>query len=231
MNTTNNESERGRLITRYSLTTSPLYQPVHAYLAPLSLPPSSAEMEDKAHDTFENLKTSVTHRMEKDAGLQEALRKIAGLPLGNVSDVYLAAFEDVRQPDSDFTRTYVSVLYARALQHLGRDVERDKSTFLATAQRLFEDSRGTLSGTLSYLESLHPDFVGHLVLEAEARRGENPFFRARLERAAELFDRYGDGASGWLGAKDQPPTVMGVDNLQSSAALPAHMAMAMTLHA
>jgi hypothetical protein len=228
---TNSTSERERLITRYSLTTSPLYEPVHAYLAPLNLPPPTAEMEEEAHRTFEHLKISVTNRMAKDPELEAALNTIAALPQGTISDLYLAAFEDVRQPDSDITRTYVSVLYARALQHLGRHVERDKSTFLATAQRLFEDSRATLAGTLAYLEALHPDFVGHLVLEAEARRAENPFFHKRLERAAELFDRYGDGEPDWLGTKAQPPTVMGVENLGSSAALPVHMAMAMTLHA
>ncbi|MGW6788542.1 hypothetical protein [Streptomyces chartreusis] len=228
---TNNTSERDRLITRYALTTSPLYEAVHAYLAPLNLPPHSSEMEEEAHRTFDALKTSVTNRMAKDPELEAALNTIAALPQATISDFYRAAFEDVRQPDSDITRTYVSVLYARALQHLGRDVERDKSTFLATAQRLFEDSRATLAGTLDYLNALHPDFVGHLVLEAEARRAENPFFQERLEHAAELFDRYGDGDPYWLGKRAQPPTVMGVENLESSAALPAHMAMAMTLHA
>ncbi|MGW1957572.1 hypothetical protein ACWCPI_33275 [Streptomyces sp. NPDC001920] len=188
-------------------------------------------MEEEAHRTFEQLKTSVTNRMQKDPGLQAALETIAALPQATISDFYLAAFEDVRQPDSDITRTYVSVLYARVLQHLGRHVERDRSTFLATAQRLFEDSRATLAGTLGYLEALHPDFVGHLVLEAEARRAENPFFQERLEHAAELFDRYGDGEADWMGTRAQPPTAMGAGNLGSSAALSARMAMAMTLHA
>ncbi|MFD9502399.1 hypothetical protein [Streptomyces sp. NPDC060035] len=135
MNTTSTASERGRLITRYSLTTSPLYEPVHAYLAPLNLPPPSAEKEEEAHCTFERLKASVTNRMEKDPGLQAALNTIAALPQGSISDSYPAAFEDIRQPDSDFARAYVSVLYATALQHLGRHVERDRGTFLATAQR------------------------------------------------------------------------------------------------
>lgn len=223
-------TERGRLITRYSLTVSPLFVPVHTYLAPLSLPQSSRRTDEESHDTFTRLLTLTRKTMEGDVEVGDALTRVASLVQRPISESYLAAFDMLRwSPDDDMARTYVSVVYARALHHL-QHTERGPGEFIANVRRLLVESRPALAQRLTALEGLHPDFVGHLVVEAEARRRENPFFRERLERAGEMFDRHRGDEPPWPRLQLHPLAVIGVDNLDSPTALPAHMALAMTVH-
>jgi len=230
MSTATVESERGRLITRYSLTVSPLFMPVHAYLAPLSLPQSSRRTDDDAHETFTRLLALAKTTIERDAELSDGLTRVALLVQRPISEAYLGAFDSLRwSPEDDMARTYVSVVYARALHHL-QHTERDPGEFVANVRRLLVESRPALAQRLTAMEGLPPDFVGHLIVEAEARRGENPFFRERLQRAGELFNQHLDSESPWPSRQAHPLSAIGVDNLGSRTALPAHMALAMTVH-
>lgn len=230
MNTATVQSERDRLITRYSLTVSPLFAPVHAYLAPLSMPQSSRRTDDEAHETFSRLLALAKTTVERDTELSDGLTRVALLVQRPISEVYLGAFDSLRwSSEDDMARTYVSVVYARALHHL-QHTERGPGEFVANVRRLLVEARPALAQRLTAMEGLPPDFVAHLIVEAEARRGENPFFRERLQRAAGLFEQHLDGESPWPPRQAHPLSALGVDNLSSRMALPAHMALAMTVH-
>jgi hypothetical protein len=225
-------TERGRLITRYSLTTTPMYLQVHQYLAPLSLPQSPRRGDEEAHATFDRLLELASKTVDDDSEISSALARIAALLLRPIKDVYLDAFDQLRwSPYDDLARTFVCVVYARALHHL-QHTPRDPGEFVANVRRLLVESRPAMGQRLATLEALAPDFVGHLVAEAEARRGENPFFRERLERAGELFDRHRGDEPSWVGAppKAHPLAVIAADHRASRVVLPACMAFVMTVH-
>lgn len=221
-------TERGRLITRYSLTTSPLYAEVNAYLSQLSLPPASPAEEDEPDRAFGGLLATVRREVDRYPGVGAALRSIAAYVQGGLSEAYVTAFHRVRTSRDELALVYVSTVYARALCHLG--YEPDLDTFPQHMRRLLADPGPALAHLRTVLASCPEDFLGHMVAEAAARQGENPFFRQRLARGRELFEQYSGPAAAWLPPGAQTLEVIGPDRLDSPAALPAHMALAMTLH-
>ncbi|MDQ1031645.1 hypothetical protein QF035_009227 [Streptomyces umbrinus] len=220
--------ERGRLITRYSLTTSPLYPEVHNYLAPLNLPASSAADEQEPDHVFGRMLVAVRRECHRYEAVAEALRRVAAFTEDSLSEEYVTAFFRIRSTADDLVSTYVSTVYARALIHLGR--EPDTETFPQYIRGLLAQPVPALARLRAVLDACPEDFVGHMVAEAVARRGENPFFRERLDHAQVLFEQYSGPAASWQEPDAQSLSEIGTGRLDHPAALPAHMALVMTLY-
>ncbi|BFV61057.1 hypothetical protein KCMC57_up61610 [Kitasatospora sp. CMC57] len=225
---TTRPSERGRLITRYSLTTSPLYPAVHGYLAPLGMPASPTTDEQEPDRFFGRMLSAVRRETRRYEPVAEALHTVAAFVERGPGEEYLTAFYRVRPAEEDPALVYVSTVYARALFHLAR--QPDTETFPQNMRRLLSEPVPALARLRELLGALPEDFVGHLLAEAVARRGENPFFRERLDHARELFEQYSGPTVSWWTADARPLSVLGTGRLDNPAALPAHLALAMTLY-
>ncbi|WP_405020604.1 hypothetical protein OHV05_30855 [Kitasatospora sp. NBC_00070] len=220
--------ERGRLVTRYSLTTSPLYPAVHGYLAPLNLPASPTADEAEPDRFFGRILPAVRREVGRYGSVAEALHTVAAFVERGQSEEYLTAFFRIREAEEEPAAVYVSTVYARALFHLARTP--DTESFAPNMRRLLSEPVPALARLRSLLAAWPEDFLGHLVAEAAARRQENPFFRERLDHARELFEQYSGPTASWCGAEARPLSVIGPGRLDSPAALPAHLALAMTLY-
>jgi hypothetical protein len=182
--------EHSRLLSlRYGLLQSPVHLQVYAFLSPLIAVEKFPRTIEAATEDFGKMTEIVAREALSKPELMAGMNAVVGAWVAQpIAPEYIRLYEHVRRPGSTLLKTYLSIIYLRAL--------RTVIGHTCSPAVMHEETARTLSDLVilgtevrRLLGKWDRDFVGHLVMEAETRAAEDPAFDRALTYAAASFGK------------------------------------------
>lgn len=174
------------LSTRRSLLADPVSLQVHAWLRRIYVHPPKKLTTTVAHDVFPKMVAVLQSKIETNAKLRDALDSLATFIAAPVPQEYVAAFDNVKRPGSTMLRTFISVVYGRALLILV-DSQKDSDATVRELEAFLDGSPEFIEKYSHTAGTLDRNFIGHLVTTAEIEAQLDPYMANALERSGALF--------------------------------------------
>ncbi|WAS96589.1 hypothetical protein [Nannocystis punicea] len=208
---------------------------VYKWLVPITAPEvvfRYGRTEAEAHGTFRQIARmveAVIHDDPRFTRLYDVLAEFASQP---VSDLHLVIANHWRLPGYTPVKSYLAVVYARAL-HVLRNGWFSLEESLPHVSSWLTGERVDLAiqHLQARLEELGPRFFSQLVLETECRAAEDPDFEDRLDRAILAFEEHAGpaGRALWSGPSAEQVSVLSSAEHRRGIGLFANIAFAFTL--
>ncbi len=222
--------------TRRSMLAAPIHCTVHQLLAPLVVPLNDLRPAEEAQRDLARIIQEVEKLVQADANFKQALRSLADWAAGPLKPGYSELYLRVGRPDSNALKTFISVTYARAVWAL-RNSHADSKFIFADTTQILQNSAAAVQRLREAMDRLGPNFISHLVTEAEIRVAEDPEFEKVMAEAAEAFRQLepkGKAAPTQVQTRAPSREAAGVipltgENLNQWWALPSLVALASTI--
>jgi hypothetical protein len=181
------KGERSRLVsTRHGLLQSPVHLKVFAFLSPLVTLGDFPKTLKAASEDFAKIVEIVAMEVFSNSELKAGIDEVSNWVSQPIRPEYIGLYDSARRPGSTPLKTYLSVIYLRALRAViahtcAQAVIREE------AAKLLRDLATLKTDVMRLLEKCGPNFVGHLLMETEIRAAEDPDLDRALTFAAAGF--------------------------------------------
>jgi hypothetical protein len=185
---------------RYSMVSSPQQANVNLFLAPLIVTQKFPKTVRDARTEYLKILEATVSALSRDKALRAVYDAGTAWVSRAIAPNYLYLYNYFRRPTQTPLRTFLAITYLRALRALIANDDSETTTVFAGLKPFLANASMVKAQADEPIQQYGPDFIGHLVVEAEARAHEDQEWAAALSNVEENFQTLEPQMSRWLEA-------------------------------